>query len=874
MRNFIILSVLLLISTNLYSQKIEWLNPVPQGNSLNAVKFINETTGFAVGTFGTIVKTNDSGNSWTYLESGFSDNLTALFFTGQNTGYIVGENGLILKTSDGGNTWQESDSKTSENLTSVFFPSSLVGYVAGDNGTILKTEDAGTTWTLQNFGYSFNSLYFTDINTGYSASNSQQILKTTDGGKTWIPKKVTNQAYDYFQLYAIYFTDANNGITCGQNGKVYKTTDGGETWTAKWSGSGGNLKSICFVTKDVGFMVGDHICKTTDGGNTWTIYKDFYVGGGKSIVFSNNQEGFITSGALLLKTSNCGDTWAKTGNPLPISSFRYVHSPTPNSAFALGSGLVGTTWKTFIYKTLNYGKTWETIETNILSDPSKIYFQNENVGFISSGSKFYKTNDGGLHWIETNLISTNQVQSIFFTNAQTGYLSTDYYSTKPAFFKTTDGGTSWIMTDFSASYTSLGNIYFNKAGNGFMMAKKNDNKLVFLTTTDNGDTWNEISVLPVNDYFVPSFSFSDDNTLFVSCQEVILKSSDAGKTWVINNTGNNNNWYLPIIFNDNKCYSYGRSLLQSSDDGVTWTKLYTGTDVGINGMYCINKDTCFAFGINGPFMFKLTGMTTGNRLTVPDQILKLEAKEPNSINFEINANVNWTIKSYDSWIKLGTSSGNGNGTISVSADVNTIPEERKAVLRVSAEGMKSRTIVINQDKAPSFIRATSDSVNLQYSAGDTAEVEILSNCDWEVSVDKDWLIVNPRSGKGNAKIKISVTENTLKTQRVAILKFKNPSKEVKENPSIIITQQPNYLTKTNDSEYQRVSIYPNPVKTSINIKGDLQNTKIIINDISGKQVLKQTITDQQIDLSKLSKGIYILQITNNNGIYVFKFVKE
>ena len=41
-----------------------WQNPLPQGNNLLDVFFIDENTGWAVGVKGSIIHTTDGGESW------------------------------------------------------------------------------------------------------------------------------------------------------------------------------------------------------------------------------------------------------------------------------------------------------------------------------------------------------------------------------------------------------------------------------------------------------------------------------------------------------------------------------------------------------------------------------------------------------------------------------------------------------------------------------------------------------------------------------------------------------------------------------------------------------------------------------------------
>src|SRR3954462_3008488 len=52
-----------------------WGNPLPQGNTLRAMSFAG-SAGYAVGGFGTLLKTEDGGSTWTGLPAGTFSNLT------------------------------------------------------------------------------------------------------------------------------------------------------------------------------------------------------------------------------------------------------------------------------------------------------------------------------------------------------------------------------------------------------------------------------------------------------------------------------------------------------------------------------------------------------------------------------------------------------------------------------------------------------------------------------------------------------------------------------------------------------------------------------------------------------------------------------
>ncbi|MDP1622875.1 MAG: YCF48-related protein [Bacteroidales bacterium] len=83
----------------------EWQNPLPQGNHLGEVCFINQSEGWAADYVGTIVHTTDGGQTWTAQNSSLTTTLWSVCFVDGNHGWAFGAQGKIISTGDGGQTW-------------------------------------------------------------------------------------------------------------------------------------------------------------------------------------------------------------------------------------------------------------------------------------------------------------------------------------------------------------------------------------------------------------------------------------------------------------------------------------------------------------------------------------------------------------------------------------------------------------------------------------------------------------------------------------------------------------------------------------------------------------------------------------------------
>lgn len=75
-----------------------------------------------------------------------------------------------------------------------------------------------------------------------------------------------------------------------------------------------------------------------------------------------------------------------------------------------------------------------------------------------------------------------------------------------------------------------------------------------------------------------------------------------------------------------------------------------------------------------------------------------------------------------------------------------------------------------------------------------------------------------------------------------------------------------------------ISIFPNPAKDFVFVKtpSNKEGFKVVFFDVLGKQVIKESInkTNNQINVSSLSKGIYIINVKSESAQKSFKFIKN
>jgi hypothetical protein len=79
------------------------------------------------------------------------------------------------------------------------------------------------------------------------------------------------------------------------------------------------------------------------------------------------------------------------------------------------------------------------------------------------------------------------------------------------------------------------------------------------------------------------------------------------------------------------------------------------------------------------------------------------------------------------------------------------------------------------------------------------------------------------------------------------------------------------ISKTDKS--LQVIIYPNPAHDLLFVQNCDPNSRIQIFDLNGKILASYYLSHNQIDISHLSKGPYIINITDKNQTFVKKFIK-
>jgi photosystem II stability/assembly factor-like uncharacterized protein len=358
--------LLVFITGSAYSQTWNWQNPYPQGNDLYAVHFWNAANGYAVGAFGTIIKTTDGGNTWAIKYMGADVIFRSVFATGPDTCYVTGNNAAILKTTNGGGTWVSLDPGTGGDLYSVWFADSNTGFVAGSDGTLLKTANAGASWTVQSVpaSVSLRAVFFSGANIGYVVGDSGVILKTTNGGSSWSLQPFGPAS---LMLYSVYFVNDTIGWLGGWGqflqswqSEIFRTDNGGTTWVFQYAMyPSGAPTGLFFANKDTGLAVGLGIgfAKTTNGGQHWAYDLNPGFSFRSGCFTAGNTAFMVGDGGIHLMSNDAGNSWLSP-HTATYNWLNSVSFPPNNNSIGYAAGDSGT-----VVKTTDGGADWTHLNT-------------------------------------------------------------------------------------------------------------------------------------------------------------------------------------------------------------------------------------------------------------------------------------------------------------------------------------------------------------------------------------------------------------------------------------------------------------------------------------------------------------------------------
>jgi VCBS repeat-containing protein len=325
---------------------------------------------------GGVLKSSNSGTSWTSIISGFIDpypDISTLTLdvsspVGNRTVYAGAAHIGIYKSLDSGESW----SPAQNGLKAMYVSHLDINPVTGDlfaatPAGLYRTPTANIAWTYLDNGFtSFvaNAILVNPLNPSMLLAGYAPLHKSLDNGDTWVSLDTSIGGVMYDLAVSHTDTAINAVFALKRFGGVAVSYDEGDTWgPLPSSPSDTDVISIAVhPTDQLTIFVGSSqsgLYKTVDGGVNWTnslTNQRVY-----DIVFHPSSPSIVYAGASgnLYKSTNTGDTWVQaSSSPSLAGSNTIEFDPVNPFIIYVGTG-------SGVFKSVDDGVNWGALNDGL-----------------------------------------------------------------------------------------------------------------------------------------------------------------------------------------------------------------------------------------------------------------------------------------------------------------------------------------------------------------------------------------------------------------------------------------------------------------------------------------------------------------------------
>lgn len=321
-------------------------------------------------------------------------------------------------------------------------------------------------------------------------------------------------------LYDIQFIGTKTGWAVGDHGVIWNTVDAGRTWELVPSPVGCPLRSICFLTDRIGWIVGGGttpytrvgygvVLFTSDGGETWTRLANTTLPTLQYVEFFSMEQGVVVGETSpgrpsgVLTTTDGGRSWEPVPGE-PQAGWRTADFLAPQSGITAGLrgrvslvggqrmlqprigefGLKGfhgsqlnrdeTGWLVgdgaLVLRTDNAGVVWQAPPQPLprgledMVDFRTVASQGHHVWIAGEpGNVVWHTPDGGQTWVKQFTGQTLPINALHFASERLGWAAGALGTLQ----RTEDGGTSWSIVRGKGRRVALASVHARASGVSF-----------------------------------------------------------------------------------------------------------------------------------------------------------------------------------------------------------------------------------------------------------------------------------------------------------------------------------------------------------------------------------------------------------------------
>lgn len=582
-----------------------WGDPTPQGENLQDVVFAG-ARGYAVGDFGTVLRSDDGGNTWIGLPSGTRNNLSLVQEVDPNT-VVVGGGCTVRESVNAGASFQrlpvnESESKCTSTVASFSFLNASTGYVEQSNGALLLTTDGGQTLTpkisVPLNGATAGEVEFVSPSTGFALTGGNgggRIYRTTDGANSW-----TQAASTSASLLAITFVNAKTAYAVGANNTLMQSTDEGATWhslpLALPAGApqlalthiscSDETHCLIATAPATGANSANVLVRTTDGGKTGSLVSPSELNL-LSVAFSTASDAVAVGqyGATVL-SSDGGATFPNLISHNLRSGLHGLVRLGQSPADAYAQWLAGQ-----IAATTNSGESWSLLRVPTAANIEDVAFPTTQIGYaLSQAGTVFRTANGGVSWSIVTSGGPTPV-ALLAPNPSTVLLVGPR-----GVRRSTNSGASLAPVNAKIAIGRRHHKVHKVALSSFDLSRGGEiaGTAMFafgedvLESTNNGGSW-KLVPRPLPKHPVAAFSFVSPTTGYEISDRRMFFTRNGGRSWkeILSVDASNIGSMVKISFSSaTDGYVLGRLqgsenvLMRTENGGATWTPEILGFPLG------------------------------------------------------------------------------------------------------------------------------------------------------------------------------------------------------------------------------------------------------------------------------------------------------
>ncbi len=304
-------------------------------------------------------------------------------------------------------------------------------------------------------------------------------------------------------------------------------------------------------------------------------------GGGhiEDMIESNGSILTATYGGIFRSTDN-GDTWARTNNGFTATSFAVIG----NVIYASSSG-------TGVYRSLDNGITWNIIpgsnyfNLKIFASHDTLYIGSEGAGVARS------INNGPFQLINAGLPATSNVNS-FAQIGQNLYIGLRGNGGSVGIYRTSVNSISWIqMNTGLIDFPSV--IDLKTKGTNLYVTTQSFNNYGIFKSIDLGNNW--VSISPPARPFFSYISIYQGDIYAGTFGDGVYKSTDDGANWTDVNTGLKPLTVWTFLPGSNGLFiGFERGVARTTNNALSWNLKNRGLTITSTTSLYSDGDTLYA----------------------------------------------------------------------------------------------------------------------------------------------------------------------------------------------------------------------------------------------------------------------------------------